>query len=168
MNIRIRQEHSNDISVINDVTIQAFKSIEFSSHTEQFIVRALRDAGVLTLSLVAEIEGEVVAHIAISPVNISSDALGWYGLGPVSVLPKHQGLGIGSKLIVRALEQLKELGANGCVLLGEPAYYQRFGFEAKPELILEGVPPQYFQALTFNGETPQGKVAYHSAFNATS
>ena len=57
-------------------------------------------------------------------------------------------------------------GAAGCVLLGEPAFYGRFGFKAEPQLRLPGVPPEYFQALAFGPSRPQGTVAYHAAFDA--
>jgi putative acetyltransferase len=61
---------------------------------------------------------------------------------------------------------LRERGAQGCVLLGDPAYYRRFGFAPDPRLVLPGVPPEYFQALPFGDAVPAGTVAYHAAFNA--
>ncbi|MCY1379125.1 hypothetical protein D3C81_2016270 [compost metagenome] len=66
-----------------------------------------------------------------------------------------------------ALAGLRELAAQGCVLLGDPAYYARFGFAPQPGLVLPGVPPEYFQALSFSGHWPQGEVSYHLAFEAT-
>jgi putative acetyltransferase len=65
-----------------------------------------------------------------------------------------------------ALKTLRERGASGCVVLGEPAYYGRFGFKAVPSLVLPGVPPQYFQALSFDSPNARGIVTYHEAFNA--
>jgi putative acetyltransferase len=65
-----------------------------------------------------------------------------------------------------ALALLRERGANGCVLLGDPAYYRRFGFEAGRGLILPDVPPEFFQALSFGGALPRGEVTYHAAFAA--
>jgi predicted N-acetyltransferase YhbS len=90
-----------------------------------------------------------------------------YGLGPVSVLPECQGAGIGSALVRRALEHLRASGAVGCVVLGEPGYYSRFGFRPEPRLVLPGVPAEYFQAIVFVGTAPAGEVAYHSSFGAT-
>jgi len=86
----IRKETASDVAAIAEVTIAAFKTLPISNHTEQFIINALRAADALTVSLVAEIEGRVVGHIAFSPVTISDGAIGWYGLGPVSVLPEYQ------------------------------------------------------------------------------
>ena len=66
-----------------------------------------------------------------------------------------------------ALDRLQQLRAEGCVVLGDPQYYGRFGFKAFPELYLKDVPPEYFQVIAFNGSIPQGEVVYHEAFNAT-
>jgi len=164
MPIKIRPETPADIQAIHQVTEAAFLNAEHTDHTEQFIVKALRDAGVLTVSLVAEEDGQIIGHVAVSPVNISDGAEAWYGLGPISVAPDQQGKGIGSALMNEAINALKELNANGCVLLGEPAYYGRFGFKAIEGLILPDVPAEYFQALLLNGEYPQGKVSYHQGF----
>ncbi len=76
--------------------------------------------------------------------------------------------GIGSLLMRDALRRLRERGAAGCVLLGNPAYYARFGFMPEPSLVLPGVPPEYFQALRFDGPWPRGVVTYHAAFEAGS
>lgn len=167
MNISIRNEQPSDIPNIFELTQAAFKDIEYSSHTEQFIVNALRDSQQLTVSLVAEYEGQIVGHIAFSPVSISDGTTDWYGLGPVSVQPEFQNQGVGSQLIHTGLKKLKTLKAAGCVLLGDPEYYARFGFKAKPELVLQGVPAEYFQTLSFTEKMPHGNVVYAEAFNAT-
>ncbi|AZN69252.1 GNAT family N-acetyltransferase [Acinetobacter haemolyticus] len=167
MNLIIRDENPTDINAIFDLTRLAFEREEYSSHTEQFIVNALRDSNQLTLSLVAESDHQVIGHIAFSPVQISDATTGWYGLGPISVLPDFQGKGVGAKLIHAGLEALKDLDALGCVLLGDPKYYGRFGFKADPKLILDGVPAEYFQVLPFYDHTPTGNVTYSDAFNAT-
>lgn len=137
-----------------------------SDHTEQFVVTALRKAGALTVSLVAELDGRVVGHIAFSPVVMSDGTPGWYGLGPVSVLPEYQKQGIGKALIHEGLSRLKTLGARGCCLVGHPEYYRKFGFENTAGLSLEGVPPEVFFALSFDGHMPQGTVTFHKAFLA--
>ena len=166
MNLRIRKETPEDIHSIDAVTIAAFLEAPHTSHTEQFIVKALRDSGVLTLSLVAEVKGAVVGHVAVSPVTIADGTLGWFGLGPISVIPEYQMRGIGSQLMIEALNMLKQNGAGGCVLLGDPEYYKRFGFTSEARLILTGVPPEYFQAICFKKPFPQGIVTYHEAFDA--
>ena len=119
-------------------------------------MHALRLAGALTLSLVAEKDSAVVGHVAVSPVAITDGTFGWYGLGPIAVAPEFQARGIGSALMRRALADLRALGARGCVLLGNPEYYGRFGFKADPSLVLPGVPPQYFQSLAFAMPMPSG------------
>ena len=167
-NLVIRSDNLADHAAISDVIEQAFKNQQYSSHTEQYIVAALREADALTLSLVAVLNPHIVGHIAISLIQISSGVEDWYGLGPVAVLPEWQLQGIGSALIQSALSQLKTIGAKGCIVLGDPNFYAEFGFKAVPELILENVPTEYFQALSFDGKFPQGTVTYHSAFNATS
>ncbi len=105
----------------------------------------------MTLSLVAEEEGEVIGHIAFSPVTITPFAVGWYGLGPVSVRPDRQGRGTGSALVRRGLDMLRKAGASGCVLAGNPAFYERFGFRNEPALVFPGCAPQYFMALPLSG-----------------
>jgi putative acetyltransferase len=65
-----------------------------------------------------------------------------------------------------ALGALKELNAAGCVVLGDPAYYKRFGFKPDPRLTLLNVPSEYFQAIHFSSLLPDGEVTYHEAFNA--
>jgi putative acetyltransferase len=166
MNIEIRNETAADVPAIEAVTISAFLHAPHTGHNEQLIVSELRKAGQLTVSLVAEAAaGHVVGHVAVSPVSISDGATGWFGLGPVSVAPKYQGRGVGSRLMREALSILREKGAAGCVLLGDPGYYSRFGFQPDPNLILAGVPPEYFQAVSFDSARPRGTVSYHSAFN---
>lgn len=160
----VRKETPSDIEAITQVTISAFKTLPISNHTEQFIIQALRNSGALTLSLVAEQDAQVVGHVAFSPVTLSDGSEGWYGLGPVSVVPSHQKQGIGTSLINEGLSLLKEMGGQGCALVGDPNYYQRFGFRNVPELIYEGVPPEFFLVLPFTKKVPQGIVVFHESF----
>lgn len=166
MTIRIRAERSSDVAAIDAVTIAAFQNAAHTSHTEQFIIRALRKSGQLSVSLVAEDDGSIIGHVAASPVMISDGAANWYGLGPISVSPERQGQGIGTQLMSHVLSDLRELGAAGCVLLGDPGYYSRFGFKVEPSLVLSDVPPQYFQAVSFDSSMPSGTVTYHDSFSA--
>ncbi|WP_164275984.1 N-acetyltransferase [Stenotrophomonas sp. B1-1] len=163
----IRPEQPADVAAIHALTEAAFRQAEHSSHTEQFIVDALRDRGELTVSLVAEQDGAVVGHVAVSPVAVSDGSIGWFGLGPISVLPARQGQGVGAALMQAAIDALRSQQAHGCVLLGEPAYYGRFGFRAEPGLILPGVPAEYFQTLCLQPPMAQGEVRYSPAFEAT-
>jgi putative acetyltransferase len=164
--VRIRPETNADVGAISDVTLAAFATLTISGHTEHFIVEALRAAGALTISLVAELDERVVGHIAFSPVTISDGTPGWYGLGPVSVLPELQRRGIGASLIRVGLSRLRDLGAAGCCLVGHPEYYRRFGFENPEGLAVQGVPPEVFFALSLGGEIPRGVVTFHEAFTA--
>lgn len=120
--IRLRPEMDSDVNAITDVTVAAFKNLEVSDHTEQFVVTALRAAKALTVSLVAELDGRVIGHIAFSPVMLSDGTPHWYGLGPVAVLPEFQRQGIGKALIEEGLSRLKDINARGCCLVGHPAY----------------------------------------------
>ena len=163
---RIRDETPDDRLVIESVTEAAFRTAPHAGHTEQFIVNALRVAGKLAVSLVAETNGIVIGHVAVSPVTISDGAENWFGVGPISVHPEHQHRGVGSALMNEALRRLREAGAAGCVVLGDPAYYRRFGFRAESGLVFPGVPPEYFQALSFTLKLPRGTVTYHEAFDA--
>ena len=165
-NVIIRNETNADVGAITEVTVAAFKTLEISDNTEQFIIIALRAAKALTVSLVAELDGRVVGHVAFSPVSISDGTLDWYGLGPVSVLPPHHRQGIGTALIREGLSQLKNLNAAGCCVLGHPDYYRKLGFENPPGLVLEGVPQEVFFALSFAERTPEGSVAFHETFKA--
>jgi putative acetyltransferase len=161
----IRLETTQDMNAIEQVTIAAFNGKSYSDQTEHLIIQRLREAGAMTLSLVAEADGKVIGHVVFSVVTIDGENKDWYGLGPVSVLPEFQRQGTGSKLIEAGLFKIRDLGAKGCVLEGSPAYYQRFGFKAYPGLFYEGAPaPEYFMALPFFDEIPTGRVEFHKAF----
>jgi predicted N-acetyltransferase YhbS len=161
----LRPERASDEAAIAAVVTAAFADHPHSAGSEAFIVQRLRDAGELTLSLMAhDPEGTILAHVAFSPVSTAAGVEGWYGLGPVSVIPARQREGIGSALIRDGLARLEALGAAGCVVLGEPAYYGRFGFAHDPALTYPGPPPRYFQRLLLRGENPRGEVRYSAAF----
>ena len=163
----IRNETKEDIDAISEVTIAAFKNLQIINKTEQFIIHELRNANALTISLVAEMDGCVVGHIAFSPVNISDGSKNWFGLGPISVMPNFQKQGIGKFLLNEGLSLLKSQGAKGCALVGDPGYYQQFGFRNIPSLVHEGVPQEVFLVLPFDKKIPQGTVVFHDSFSAT-
>jgi len=163
--MKIRPEEVADHAAIAELTAQAFAPVEHSNQTEPAIIAGLRAAGALSLSLVAEDQGELIGHVAFSPVTIGGRDLGWFGLGPVSVHPDRQHRGVGGALIRAGLDRLRAQGAAGCVLLGEPAYYRRFGFENDDALRYEGAPSEYFMRLSFGRDVPAGAVDYHAAFD---
>lgn len=166
MNVIIRGESPADTGAIAKVTVAAFETLPISNHTEHFIVAGLRAANALSVSLVAEMDGQVIGHIAFSLVTMSDASPNWYGLGPVSVLPGYQRQGIGSALIREGLSRLQRLGAAGCRLVGHPEYYRRFGFQNVQGLAIPGVPNEVFFALSFGGRFPQGIVQFHNSFQA--
>ena len=163
----VRPETEKDSAAIQSINVAAFADHPFSHQTEHLIVNALRDAGALILSLVAEDAGQVVGHIAFSPTLIDGKDLDWLTLGPIAVAPKRQPQCICSRLVETGIEALRQLGANGCLLVGDPAYYQRFGFRHSQSLTVEHVPPEYFMCLPLAGEIPHGAVTHHPAFYVT-
>lgn len=163
----IRPETPGDFAAIRTINIDAFANHPFSQQTEHLIVEALRDADALTISLVAEDDDRVVGHVAFSPALIDGQDLNWFTLGPIAVTPARQRQGIGARLIDAGIEALRQQGANGCLLVGDPAYYLRFGFRHSPSLTVEHVPPEYFMCLPLAGEIPHGAVSHHPAFYVT-
>ncbi len=164
----IRDEKSGDAARITDIQYAAFKDHPLhpagAEPTEHLIVERLRAAGALTLSLLAGADGAAVGHIALSPAAVGADAMGWFLLGPIGVLPEQQNQGLGSALVREALRRMKEQGALGVVLVGDPGFYGRFGFAAAPGLAWPGVPDPYVLAVCFTARRPQGAIAAHAAF----
>lgn len=161
----IRPEQSGDEQTIHDLTIAAFKTTPYSSGSEAPIIAGLRKGGDLAVSLVAVRGEDIVGHVAFSPVTIGVESGGWYGLGPISVRPDIQRQGIGSALIEEGLSILRAKEAKGCVLVGDPAYYRRFGFRSYDNLSYQEVPTQYVQLLSFHSEPATGEVKFSPAFN---
>ena len=162
----IRSETPRDFDVVREVNIVAFEHHPFSHQTEHLIVEALRAADALELSLVAEIDDEVVGHIAFSAASIGGTSSGWFLLGPVAVLPDHQGRGIGRALVETGVDALRSRGARGCVLVGDPVFYRRFGFRQYPGITWESVPDENVLCLSMSGDAPVGEVSHHRAFLA--
>lgn len=160
----IRSETPGDHDSIRTIHIAAFADHPYSHQTEHLIVDGLRADDALIVSLVAEVDGEVVGHIAFSPVRIDGKDCDWLGLGPVAVTPGLQRQGIGQALVNKGLKQIRGLGAKGCVLVGDPAFYRRFGFENNPALRMEGVPPESTMCLPMGDDVPEGNVTHHPAF----
>ncbi|MCL1137893.1 GNAT family N-acetyltransferase [Shewanella pneumatophori] len=166
--MKIRTETSNDIDSIATLTYQAFENHPHhepgAKPTEHLIVERLRNQQALSLSLVAEDESGIIGHIALSPVMINGEQSNWFGLGPVSVKPTRQNEGIGKQLINQAMAMMLEQNADGVVLLGEPEYYGRFGFNVDSKLTLADVPAEYFLVKRLTDNTDCGQVTYHPGF----
>jgi putative acetyltransferase len=161
----VRPEEPSDHAAIRDVNIAAFQHHPFSRQTEHLIVEELRAAGALEVSLVAAVDGCVVGHIAFSAAGMGATSSGWYLLGPVAVLPERQGRGIGRALVEAGLDELRARHAAGCVLVGDPAFYCRFGFRSYDRVTYAGVPAEYVLGLALTGDVPAGEVRHHPAFS---
>lgn len=158
----IRLETAADHQAIYDLTRDAFAPMSFSDDTEPDIIDQLRDAGDLTLSLVAE-DDEIIGHVAFSPVKISNAEGVWYGLGPISVRADKQRQGLGTKLALTGLDMLRKTGAAGCVLTGNPAVYAPMGFLSDPELTYSGLNTKFIHYYVLNGAAPKGEINFSEA-----
>lgn len=162
----IRAENENDCAPVYSVNVSAFET-----PAEAILVNALRKQAQPIVSLVAEVNGEVIGHIMFSPVSLSGFAnLNALGLAPMAVTAEYQRKGIGSELVRAGLKQCKLLGFTAVVVLGHPDYYPRFGFSPSSRFGIDSeyeVPEGVFMAMelqpgALSGKT--GRVKYHDAF----
>ncbi|HEX2251632.1 MAG TPA: N-acetyltransferase [Thermoanaerobaculia bacterium] len=165
--MEIRPEQANDAEAIH-----AVHAASFPSEAEADLVDALRAAGRLPVSLVAQREGEIVGHVAFSPVATEwPEAAAGVGLAPVAVTGPHRRQGIAAALVRAGLEACRAAGFGWVVVLGEPEYYSRFGFRPASE---HGLVDEYgggaaFQVLELApGALPigAGLVRYAAEFAA--
>ncbi|WP_414832837.1 GNAT family N-acetyltransferase [Afifella sp. YEN Y35] len=170
--LQIRDQKEADRPAVKELVRRAFLQNPHSDGTEAFLIEALWTRGTATIALVAEADGRIIGQAAFSPVTLVGDdgqaRTGWHGLGPIAVLPEVQRKGVGSVLMEVGLTKLRALGSEGCVLVGDPAYYERFGFETFAELKMPGVPPENLLALPFTDTLPAGEIIFDEAFQATS
>lgn len=160
----IRPEQPADQPVIYELTEQAFRGRPYAGGDEQEVINRLRERGELVLSLVAELQDEVVGQITFSPAQMADDSTPWFALGPVSVLPALQSKGIGGALINQGLDEILKLGALGCILTGNPVYYSRFGFEFAPEHAPANEPAEFFMLKCFTAVRPRGTFRFSASF----
>lgn len=168
--LQIRAETEADHAGAAILIGRVFAGHPHSSGTEASIVQGLRAAGALAVALVAEDDAGLAGHVAYSPVTVDGRYIGWAGLGPLAVHPRRQNQGVGAALVAEGLARVRARGARGCVVMGDPAYYGRFGFRVQPGLVYPGPPPDHFLALSFTSDDaqdglPKGTVAYHAAFS---
>lgn len=163
--VTIRPEQPSDVDAIHRIIAAAFPADD-----EARLVARLRNAGALTLSLVAvSPAGEIVGHVAFSPVTIEGQPVRALGLAPVAVAPDRQRQGIGSDLVRAGISTCRDLGYSFVVVLGHPEYYQRFGFSTGSAFGLEneyGV-DEPFMALPLHLQGLdgiRGLVRYHATF----
>ena len=120
----VRDEHPQDVEGVRDVL-----KVAFGRSDEVALVDALRAAGKVQISLVAESEGQVVGHVLFTAVTIAGDdTLLAAGLAPLAVVPRMHGVGVGSALVRQGLARCRRAGHAFVVVLGDPRYYSRFGF----------------------------------------
>lgn len=164
MDIVIRPERPDDEVAVHDVTARAFAPMPFAGGDEQLLPARFRAAGVLALSSVAELDGKVVGQVTLTPALAADGSPDWFALGPISVEPDLHKHGIGSRLIAAAIAWMREQGAAGCALVGNPAYYSRFGWKPFPSLAPQGEPAEYYQILPLRIAEPETVVSFHPLF----
>ena len=162
MKVLIREEQGKDIEQVRTLLRMAF-----STDAESRLVDVLRANGKAVISLVAIYDEKVLGHILFSPITTAppGEARG-IGLAPLAVLPRVQSQGIGSLLIRAGLQRCQSLGYDFCVVLGSPAYYQRFGFEEASIYSLDneyGVKEE-FLVIFFTDRRGKGIVQYAPEF----
>lgn len=167
MNLYVRTEAAGDALAVARVVAQAFEGGDEAAVAEVDLVEALRRdrAWLSALSLVAVDAGAVVGHVLGSRLVVGGAPA--VALAPLAVLPEHQGRGIGSALVARFLGDARVAGETLVVVLGEPAYYSRFGFRAAADLgIIGPYTGEAFQALRLASDAPVGEAVYPAPFSA--
>ena len=165
--INFREEMSGEETAIRDVNEQAFGRTE-----EAALVDAIRKRDAIALSMVAAENSRVVGHILFTPVTIkgADSEFQALGLGPVAVLPSHQHKGVGSELLRKGLDRCRKLGHEIIVVVGEPAFYSRFGFVAAKGKGIDcefDVPDEVFMVLELRENALAGRagvVYYQNEF----
>jgi putative acetyltransferase len=161
--MKIRTETAHDHDPIAALITEAFAKAPHSSGTEAAIVARLRAQGDLLLSLLAEYEGRMVGHVAVSAGAIGGDD-NWLCIGPIAVRPSHQGKGFGAALMEEVLARAHDQSAAGVALVGDPDYYHRFGFAPHPGVSVPGIPDQVVLLRPFGRAAPQGVLRFAPGF----
>ena len=162
MEFTVRPEESTDIEQVREIVRAAFPT-----EAESKLVDALRANGKAIISLVAVSGDEVLGHILFSAVSTTPpDPAKGIGLAPVAVRPDVQSRGIGSRLIHEGLRLCKEFHFDYCVVVGDPNYYQRFGFQKASTF---GMRNEYgvdheFMVIHFTDPNTAGMVKYAPEF----
>lgn len=162
----IRDEKASDEAAIYNLTACAFADMPYSDGREPDIINALRQAEDLHVSLVLEKDDKIIGHIAFSPVKISGQTGLWYGLGPVSIDAECRRQGYAKMLIAEGLSRIREKGAKGAVLIGNPDVYGGSGFVSTGSLTYGELDTAYVQQHVFDGETISGDITYAPGFSA--
>ena len=166
----VRREHPGDVDVSRAVQVAAFASTPGEEPVEARLLDELRtdDGWIPTLSLVAEVDGEVVGHVVCTRAHVADVPV--VGLGPIGVRPDQQRAGVGLALVHAVLGAAEALGEPIVGLLGSPGYYGRFGFVASSEVGIEPPDPdwgEHFQVRRFVplADVPHGVFRYAAPFD---
>lgn len=149
---------------LSHLLFEAFSGHPHSVQNEYEIVEKLRSSHSL-ITEITDYDGDLLTgYCAFSPLLLNGKPAKWAGAGPLAVLPGYQNKGMGTALMQEGIRKLQSLGYEGCVLVGDPVFYSRFGFMPHQDMILENIPAEYFLVLSFSGIIPKAKVAFHPAF----
>lgn len=175
MDITIRQEEEADQQGVFDVIERAFEREDHSDKKEQFLVERLHQSAAYVpgLSLVAEVDNQIVGYILLSKIKLTGDngKIQSLALAPVAVDPTYQRRGVGSRLIEEAHLRAKELGFESAIVLGHPGYYPRFGYQKAADFDIKlplNVPEEYCWAVELKPNSLKNRgestVEYSSEF----
>lgn len=168
VDVIVRCEHTDNTQ--ERAVVRSIHQAAFGGADESDLVDRLRSEGAVLLSLVAEVEQQIVGHALFSRMSIETEngSVSAAALAPVAVLPDHQRRGIGEKLIRYGLDSLRAQGERIVIVLGHPQYYPRFGFSSEKARALESpFPPEAFMAMELSAgalDGIRGKVRYPAAF----
>ncbi len=159
--IILRPEEKRDYQIVENLTREAFWNLYQPGCDEHFVLHNLRDSAcfITELDYVAELNGLVVGNIVYSKGKVVADNGYEHQViifGPISVLPDHQGMGIGTKLIKHTLKIAKRLGFGAVIIFGNPRYYQLFGFKNAKEFGIRTSGGQNFDAFMAKALTRKG------------
>ena len=174
MTIIIREERVGDARLIEDVVKRSYRDVAYSDQREHLMIERLRgtEAYIPSLSLLAEKEGEVVGHILLTKAFIVREqmAITSLALAPLSVVPQHQGQGVGKTLIIDAHKRAAKLGFSSIILVGLPNYYPQFGYQPLsryPITLPFEAPPANCMILSLTSDAlngVSGRVQYASGW----
>lgn len=164
MSWRVREERPGDEAAIRAMVLAAFEGHPYSDGDEADVIDRLRKDGDLLLSLVAVEAGEVLGQVTYSTARLSSGEEGWMVVGPVAVAPAAQGRGIGRALMETGEAVMRDQGAKGITVLGDPLLYARFGYMQHTAMTLPGELGEYLQVKSFGAEIPATEISYAPGF----